>query len=127
MSDDERREGLGASMTARGTCCPYCRGAGRLMAATRGPRPRLPERECPNCDGVGHVRRLPFAPLVEFLGAESAAEVARIFDWHRKTVYDRERDGVRWDEADRLAVRLGAHPYEVWGDAWLALDSADAA
>jgi len=108
------------------------------------PAPRIPGHvasRCPMCkirhnnrqrfgDPIGHTPpgnpRLPWEPIAhhidtvagrpltnkdqaEFIGEDPA----QVFRW-RQT-------GLRFHDADRVAVRLGLHPYDLWGDAYFAV------
>ncbi len=65
--------------------------------------------------------RLPFTPLARvlnnraraLLGPEQMAEALRVDDVTRWMA-----DGIPFHTADRLAVSLGYHPAELWGDAY---------
>jgi hypothetical protein len=67
--------------------------------------------------------RLPFAPLDELAKHEGIVHVEkwlRISGSHLDTLRER---GLTIAYADRLAVRIGRHPSELWGDAvWSDLD-----
>lgn len=45
------------------------------------------------------------------------AALAGVYD--RKTVKRWESAGLTVWVADKVAIRLGAHPMTIWGDAWL--------
>lgn len=63
--------------------------------------------------------RLPLDPLLRIHGGSwrSFREKTRT---NTERLQRAERDGLTHDQADRLAIRLGVHPLEVWGDAWLS-------
>jgi hypothetical protein len=66
---------------------------------------------------------LPVAPLVEALPKQHRGTPARFLrvGGHRWTEY--VESGLTIEQADRLAVRAGMHPSEVWGDAiWADID-----
>lgn len=75
---------------------------------------------------AGTPVRLPVAPLMRAanldtdsdlarcLGYRNVRDMARTIDWYRL-----KREGLTWNRADQLAVALGRHPMEVWGDDWL--------
>jgi hypothetical protein len=70
---------------------------------------------------MSSLRTLPTAPLTEYVQSrfdtdEDAAaaldvKVATIRGW-------RHRPRIGAINADRLAVRLGRHPYDIWGWQW---------
>ena len=84
------------------------------------------------------ILKLPFGPLqsilrrrweghaedyrkVEFCVAAMAEQLAT----DRRMIYRWQETGVPWPTADRLAVLIGLHPSEVWGDAWWELYSSE--
>lgn len=73
--------------------------------------------------GLHPIATLPFGPLAERLGDVSDREMARRAGLHTdstRIAYWREH-GVSWIMADRVAIHIGCHPAEVWGDAWLEI------
>lgn len=58
--------------------------------------------------------------------------LARHTPWTKETVrslvngYEdrngKRAEGLTWWQADRLAVALGCHPVEIWGESWLVAD-----
>lgn len=77
--------------------------------------------------------RLPFGPLLEASGAASrarregmsvdAALAAKLGYTTRELQHvlctsRLHREGLTLTMADRLSIRLGHHPANVWGDAW---------
>jgi hypothetical protein len=66
--------------------------------------------------------RLSFEPLRHWLmqrlghDAFNRLDVERKFGVPAQTTLNWERQGVPLFNADRLLIRLGAHPSEVWGD-----------
>ena len=68
----------------------------------------------------------PAEPVRARLRALAADEHASVVDLARRLGIDRRtvqrvftRDWLRSDAADRLAVALGHHPFEIW-DSWFA-------
>lgn len=63
--------------------------------------------------------RLPLEPLMQAHGGSwrSFREKTRTNTQRLQTAAE---EGLTFEQADRLAVRLGVHPLEVWGDAWLS-------
>ncbi len=86
-------------------------------------RPRLP--------------RVPLQPLLEFLERDydlshttenlalegpNISAACRLLGVSRALWQRWIWDGITFNAADKLAVRLGHHPIEIWGDHWTALD-----
>ena len=68
----------------------------------------------------------PAAPVRARLRALAVAEHASVVDLARHLGIDRRtvqrvftRDWLRSDAADRLAIALGSHPFEIW-DSWFS-------
>jgi lambda repressor-like predicted transcriptional regulator len=59
-------------------------------------------------------RRYPFGPVIERSGCRSVAAVAQKTGFPLRTVQRWAHLGVTDNYADRLAVRLGFHPSEIW-------------
>ena len=68
-----------------------------------------------------YPRTFPFAPLEPLLAGSNATKVLRI---SARTLTEYRRYGLNATQADRLACRLGRHPFEVWGPAWYGLREA---
>lgn len=49
---------------------------------------------------------------------------ARLFRVHPRQLYRWREKGLTVDQADELAVLVGVHPSEVWGDVWWARSAA---
>jgi hypothetical protein len=62
--------------------------------------------------------RLPLEPLVQEFGNISA--LARVIDRDVAQVSKWVRDGVPLYSADRIAIELGRHPFEIWPE-WFSL------
>lgn len=67
--------------------------------------------------------RYPFAPLAALMGS-SEASAARRLNVSGKTEQQYRREGLSAKVADRMAVRAGYHPYEVWPE-MIAADFED--
>lgn len=59
------------------------------------------------------IRRYPFAPLAEVLGM-SERGAAHHLGVTGSTEQRYRRDGMTMAVADRLAIRAGRHPFELW-------------
>jgi hypothetical protein len=57
--------------------------------------------------------RLPAAPLIKIMDDEERSKIG--VDRIQKML----ENGIRFSDADRMAVARGYHPIELWGDAWL--------
>lgn len=67
--------------------------------------------------------KLPFRPLYDRADCNTAADFAAVVGSSERAVRSYLLRGViNYLQADRYACRLGFHPYEVWGEAWLELD-----
>lgn len=69
----------------------------------------------------GRLARLPFAPLeAEVRGGEpvTVAIVAARLGVSRRQVHRFRTEGVTVNQADRLAMVVGSHPFAVWGADW---------
>lgn len=62
--------------------------------------------------------RLDAAPLIALSSRHSGNSLAEELHMDRHRVTRWLRDGVPVDVADRVAVALGLHPAEVWGNEW---------
>jgi len=76
-------------------------------------------------------QRLAAAPLLALAGCRDGqrniVHLARCADVRTSEVYRFIRDGLTWTMADRLAIRLGYHPAEIWGHEWWALNDSEVA
>lgn len=79
--------------------------------------------------------RLPFGPLFDALPTRlevrpcgrmdqeceigTPRQVADALGIAPRTAYRWRSEGIPVDDADRLAIALGMHPIEIWGDDWL--------
>lgn len=75
------------------------------------------------------LARLSIDPLLE-LAAQGMVEpnahkLAVVLGCASGDIWRWLAGGVTWTAADRLAVRLGYHPAEVWGADWWALDDVE--
>lgn len=64
--------------------------------------------------------RLPFAPLDALAAKEGVIDLARWLGVSGRAVERLRTKGVPVAYADRLAVRVGVHPWFLWGDAFWA-------
>lgn len=71
-------------------------------------------RRVTRCDGP----RLSFEPLEEAVSGSCAAATAIALGVHSRQVYRWRAGGLSWQKADELAVRIGLHPFDVWGRDW---------
>ena len=68
--------------------------------------------------------RLPYAGLVRWVAARYNLEhtgyrtIARTIGMSTNTMLMWDKTGVPVWTADRLAVKLGAHPADIWPDEW---------
>lgn len=62
---------------------------------------------------------LPLAPLLESSGL-SWRGFRELVGSNTATLRKAEERGLTFAQADRWAVKLGKHPVEVWGAAWLS-------
>lgn len=81
--------------------------------------PRKPKHET-------HVRFKKFLsakPLLsKFDNTTSQREIAERLGVHQSAVSAWQRGGkIHWVLADDIAVRMGTHPAELWGDDWSTL------
>lgn len=70
------------------------------------------------------VRTVPTAPLDAYLRArfDTDADTAAALGVKTDTVRGwRHRPSMTVFSADRLAVRLGRHPYDIWGWGWFEI------
>jgi lambda repressor-like predicted transcriptional regulator len=66
-----------------------------------------------------HMRKFPAEALHSALGIASVRELAEACDVGRTQMQRYLRDGIPELAADRIAVRVGLHPGEVWPDWFL--------
>jgi hypothetical protein len=57
--------------------------------------------------------RLPAAPLIKIMDDEERSKIG--VDRIQRML----ENGIRFADADKMAVSRGYHPVELWGDAWL--------
>lgn len=69
----------------------------------------------------GCSTRFSLEPLIDRYGGVSA--LARALGVHRANATRWRRDGITMNTADRIAVRLGWHPVEIWPE-WYAVTTA---
>lgn len=62
------------------------------------------------------IRRLSVEPLIARLPEEHRTDPGRYLNVGGSTWKRYVALGLNTDQADRLAVRIGLHPYDVWGD-----------
>ena len=76
-------------------------------------------------------QRLAAAPLLALAGNRDGQRNLFLrrkrFRLKVRAVYRFIRDGLTWTMADRLAIRLGYHPAEIWGHEWWALNDSEVA
>lgn len=60
--------------------------------------------------------KVSIAPLLQFIEHESDGNTAARLGVLRTSVVRWKRDGVSINVADRLACRVGVHPYIIWGN-----------
>lgn len=64
--------------------------------------------------------------LRRFDDTTSQQEIAKTLGVHPTAVSQWQRGGrIHWILADTIAVRLGTHPAELWGDEWSTLHLPD--
>lgn len=67
------------------------------------------------------TRVLPLQPLLDLTELLGPCDIASLCGVARETVY-RWRAGdtttITVGDADRMAIRMGMHPAEIWGDHW---------
>lgn len=81
---------------------------------------------------------LPFEPLYDIVSQRTRLGVTGVHDqglsavgwgyrtWQQKAWYRAQASGkITESAADRLAVDLGLHPAEIWGDAWWELTAVE--
>lgn len=66
--------------------------------------------------GRHSVRPFPLTPAVRSCG--SVLELARRTGVHARQLHRLRVHGLTAVQADELAVRLGHHPVELWGERW---------
>ncbi len=64
-------------------------------------------------------RVYPAGPLFEAAGATTQTKLASLLGVSGTQVKQITAEGLTDVQADRYAVRLGLHPLEVWGLAWV--------
>ena len=62
--------------------------------------------------------------LMARAGAQTAQTMAERCGLSRKAIHNRVVRGISWAEADRLAVRCGYLPWEVWPE-WADVDPTE--
>lgn len=67
----------------------------------------------------GHVRRHSYTETAPPLDA--VAQLLGISARHLHRIH--KQAWISYDRADQMAIRLGHHPIEIWGDDWLAIDT----
>ena len=60
--------------------------------------------------------RLSIQPLLKFIEHENDTITGERFGVERSAVIRWKRDGVSIITADRLACKIGVHPYMIWGN-----------
>jgi hypothetical protein len=66
----------------------------------------------------------PTPLLKRFDDTTSTTQIAKQLGVHEATVSAwRLGQQIHWLNADSMAVRLGTHPAEVWGDDWTVLET----
>lgn len=65
------------------------------------------------------MTRYPLAPLAEAVGVDTS-RLARILGLSGSTWKAYREHGMTERAADRLAVKAGFHPCEIWPDWWAA-------
>lgn len=72
-------------------------------------------------------RFLSAQPLLRrFDSTMSQEQIAKRLGVHASAVSAWQRGGqIHWLTADSIAVRLGTHPAEVWGDDWTVVHSPE--
>ena len=68
--------------------------------------------------------RLPLRALMEYLKIGEVTTFAEAVGLSRKSCYRYFAAGVPLYVADRLAIKVGVHPLEVWPDFHVDLDEA---
>jgi hypothetical protein len=76
-----------------------------------------------NHSAVISSRRYPLAPLMAATGIQSMKQLRDIFPMNGTTYRQVMDEGLATDQADRWAVRLGLHPWQVWPD-WSHIECA---
>jgi len=81
--------------------------------------PRKPKHETQ----VRFKKFLSAKPLLsKFDNSTSDSQIARSLGVHPSAVSAWQRGGrIHWVLADSIAVKLGTHPAELWGDDWSTL------
>lgn len=74
--------------------------------------------------GRKRIPRLPVAPLLDIAGTTNLSRAARLLgEPDPRNFYRYARTGeIPVSYADTLAVRLGRHPADIWGDQYHAID-----
>lgn len=63
---------------------------------------------------------LPIGPLLEQFPNLRPGDIANLVGMQVGHLWRNIHAGqIRWDKADRIAIRLGLHPVLIWGDEWL--------
>jgi len=64
-------------------------------------------------------RRYELEPLLTAYG-KSWRKFREATRTNTQTLHQAAKNGLTAEQADRLAIRAGLHPIEVWGHAWLS-------
>jgi hypothetical protein len=68
---------------------------------------------------TGMPAYMPSAPLLALFPTLNNFAIAKRLNVHAGTVTAwRKGQRLKYLKADRIAVDLGLHPYEIWGDEW---------
>lgn len=81
------------------------------------PLPVKPPRK-----GMPYLKFLPAENLMKCFSADmNDATIALALGTSRHRVHDFHKPNfhLTWLEADRYAIRIGLHPFFVWGDLWI--------
>lgn len=70
-------------------------------------------------------RPFSLADLERRLDNPGAQQLARRLGVRDRTIHRWRIEGLTFDQADRLAVRVGFHPANVWGALWWRVDLDD--
>lgn len=71
--------------------------------------------------------KLAFKPLWDKADCNTAADFASAVGSNERAIRGYKLRGtINYLQADRYACRLGFHPYEIWGEEWLAIPDIEA-